>query len=76
MAIVKLDKVTIYGSAQQRDDVLDGLQRLGCVHLVNLQESEPKTVEHPLRSEVHEALKYLDRCRVQRDPARVESGDY
>jgi V/A-type H+-transporting ATPase subunit I len=74
MAIVQLDKVTIYGIAHQRESVLEGLQRLGCLHLVNLQETAPQAAEHPIRSEVHEALKYLDDCRVKRDPAPARKG--
>jgi V/A-type H+-transporting ATPase subunit I len=74
MAIVKLDKVTLYGIGRQQNEVLDGLQRLGCIHLVNLQEEEPKTAEHPVRSEVHEALKYLNACPVQRNPSSTDKG--
>jgi V/A-type H+-transporting ATPase subunit I len=74
MAIVKLDKVTIYGIANQREQVLEGLQRLGCLHLVNLQEKAPVAAEHPIRSEVHEALKYLEDCRVKRDAAETRKG--
>ena len=74
MAIVKLDKITIYGIASQREDVLDGLQQLGCLHLVNLQETEPTTAEHPIRSEVHAALKYLETCPVKRDIADTRKG--
>ena len=66
MAIVQLDKVTLYGVAHQRDQVLTDLQALGCIHLVNLQAVEPPTVEHPTRSEVHDALEYLEGCPVQR----------
>ena len=66
MAIVKLRKVTVYGLAQQRDEVLDRLQTHGCLHLIDLQErSELKAPEHPHRNVVQEALKYLDACPVQ-----------
>lgn len=66
MAIVKLRKVTVYGLAQQRDEVLDRLQGLGCLHLIDLQQQpDLKTPEHPHHSVVREALKYLDTCCVQ-----------
>ena len=69
MAITQLDKVTLYGVAHQREQVLSGLQELGCVHLVNLQTIEPPTAVHPIRSEVHDALEYLQACPVQRGPS-------
>jgi V/A-type H+/Na+-transporting ATPase subunit I len=66
MAIVKLRKVTVYGLLRQRDEVLDRLQTLGCLHLIDLQKNgELKTPEHPHRNVVHEALKYLDASSVQ-----------
>jgi V/A-type H+-transporting ATPase subunit I len=74
MAIVKLDKLTLYGIGRQREEVLDGLQRLGCVHLINLQEKAPKSAERPERSDVHEAIKYLGACRVQRDAPTTRKG--
>ena len=36
MAIVPLAKVTLYGPATEKDAVLDGVQRLGCLHLNDL----------------------------------------
>ncbi len=66
MAIVKLRKITIYGSARQREEVLDQLQRLGCLHLINLREKvDLKTPEHPHRSVVRESLKYLNASLLQ-----------
>lgn len=66
MTIVKLQKATIYGLARQRDEVLDQLQRLGCLHLIDLpSESAGGAPEHPHRSAVHAALKYLHACPVQ-----------
>jgi V/A-type H+-transporting ATPase subunit I len=74
MAIVQLDKLTLYGIGRQRDAVLAGLQRLGCMHLVNLQEKEPKSAERPERSDVHEAIKYLAACSVQRGAPTTRKG--
>ena len=36
MAIVPLDKMTLYGAESQKDAVIEQLQRLGCSHLVDL----------------------------------------
>jgi V/A-type H+-transporting ATPase subunit I len=60
MAIVRLEKITLYGPRGQREQVLAELQRLGCMHVINLADSPP-----PGRSDLtecaaaHEALKYL-----------------
>jgi V/A-type H+-transporting ATPase subunit I len=37
MSIVTLSKVTVFGLVVERDAILDGLQRLGCIHLIPLQ---------------------------------------
>jgi len=74
MAIVQLEKLTLYGIARQREEVLEGLQRLGCVHLVNLQATSPKSAERPERSDVHAAIKYLAACPVQRGPSTTGKG--
>ena len=66
MTIVPLEKVTLYGLAKQRDEVLRRLQELGCLHLIDLQmDSDHKTPEHPSRNSVREALTYLHACRVR-----------
>ena len=36
MAIVPINKITLYGIIDQKEAVLEGLQRLGCAHLINL----------------------------------------
>jgi V/A-type H+-transporting ATPase subunit I len=60
MSIVRLRKVTLYGAAQQRDEVLLRLQQLGCLHLIDLNDiADRKIPHHAFRSEVHEAIKYL-----------------
>ena len=66
MAIVKLQKVTFYGLTSQRDMVLDGLQQLGCLHLIDLTgKAAGKPLDDPERHEVHDAIKYLQACPVQ-----------
>ena len=37
MTIIPLNKVTVCGASQDKDAVLAGLQRLGCMHLIPLQ---------------------------------------
>ena len=76
MAIVKLNKVTLYGCEPQRDAVLRGLQDLGCVHLVDLHgPDKPEYLGDKARSEVHEAIKYLELCPDQR-PAATHTSEY
>jgi len=66
MSIVKLRKLTIYGAAWQRDEVLDRLQQMGCLHLIDLNDiAERKTPTHAYRSEVHDAIKYLNTAPAQ-----------
>ena len=71
MAIVPVSKITLYGIIDQKESVLDGLQRLGCAHLINLT---PGTGEgRPGRGfsvEAHEALQYLHTCPIQRRQAK------
>ena len=42
MSIVPLVKVTLYGPSAEKDAVLDGLQRLGCLHLNDLRSGGAK----------------------------------
>ena len=37
MSIVTLNKITVFGLKVDREAILDGLQRLGCMHLIPLQ---------------------------------------
>ena len=67
MAITPVNKVTLYGIADQKEAVLDGLQSLGCVHLVNLTPGSGEGQPAPGFSvEAHEALHYLRACPTQR----------
>ena len=65
MSIVALDKLTVFGTSDQKSDVLDGLQRLGCLHLINLQSKETQQPEL-VSKEAREALRYLLACPVRR----------
>jgi len=71
MAIVPLSKVTLYGIADHKQAVLDGLQTLGCTHLVNLTPGTGEGRPSPGYSvEAHKALKYLQACPTQRRQTR------
>ena len=67
MAIVPLAKVTLYGPATEKDAVLDGVQRLGCLHLNDLDPgaTAPSEVERVGR-EARDALQYLEDARARR----------
>ncbi len=65
MAIVELQKATLYGTNTQQAAIIDGLQKLGCMHLINLHETpvqEPQLVS----KEARETLKYLTSSPTQR----------
>lgn len=75
MAIVPLDKVTLYGPVHRRPVVLEGLQTLGCLHLVDLA----KPVDHPspdelVSADAREALRYLNACPTRRRQTRTRVG--
>jgi V/A-type H+/Na+-transporting ATPase subunit I len=60
MSIVRLQKVTLYGLASQRDEVLDRLQGMGCLHLIDLPgKGDTKTLEPGERMSVQQAINYL-----------------
>ncbi|NER84795.1 MAG: V-type ATP synthase subunit I, partial [Leptolyngbya sp. SIO1D8] len=68
MSIIPLSKVTLCGLSHDQEAVLEGLQRLGCMHLIPLkplpQESETTL---PKRDEdAHKALHYLMDVRRRR----------
>ncbi|MBL8892234.1 MAG: hypothetical protein JNL67_19825 [Planctomycetaceae bacterium] len=71
MAIVPLQKVTFYGTLADRDRVVNGLQQLGCLHLVNLSgQDAAKPLEHAERNLVAEAIRYLEASPVQNSNQR------
>ncbi|MEM9656924.1 MAG: V-type ATP synthase subunit I [Planctomycetota bacterium] len=62
MAIVELDKITLFGAESRKQAVFERLQELGCVHLVDLS---PPTEEYAVAessNEARDALKYLRAC--------------
>lgn len=74
MAIAPVAKVTFYGTTDQKQIVLDGLQELGCLHLLDLnQQGEEIIGERHLSPDVPQALKYLRSCPIQRRAVTKES---
>jgi V/A-type H+/Na+-transporting ATPase subunit I len=75
MSIVPLVKVTLYGPMSEKDAVLDGLQRLGCVHLNDLRSSAVgvTNVASP-SADARAALQYLEDSPVRRRPLRKHAG--
>lgn len=75
MAIVPLLKVTLYGPIQEKPQVLEALQELGCLHLIDLRgdgmQRQPRGV---LAVETHQALRFLQSSPLQRRAALDDSG--
>ncbi len=64
MSIVRLSKVTLYGTLPEREAVLAGLQQLGCLHLLDLTTTvgdvaAAKKRGQSERNEVADAIRYL-----------------
>ncbi len=67
MAIVALHHITLIGELTYRDQAVLQLQRLGCVHVLDLGNTEPQAIhpkEHAI--ELKPAIAYLDRCSEKR----------
>ena len=74
MSIVPLIKVTIYGPSDEKDAVLDGLQRLGCLHLNDLRSGASTTANITAPdADARAALQYLKDCPVHRRPLTREA---
>lgn len=76
MTIVPLSKVTVIGLTADRHDLIEGLQRLGCLHLIPLQEPqeglETFVSSRPIE-DAHKALRYLGDVRRLRHQTRVDA---
>lgn len=67
MAIVPLQRVTLIGERQHRDQVLLELQRLGCIHLMDLTDQGGQAPQATIRAEeLKSAIAYLERCPEKR----------
>ena len=74
MSIVPLVKVTLYGPSAEKDAVLDGLQRLGCLHLNDLRSGGAKATNVAAPSaDARAALQYLQDSPVRRRPLRQKA---
>ena len=75
MSIIPLNKVTIFGIPADKKAVLEGLQRLGCLHLIPLK-TLAKTAEfataEPAKA-ARQALRYIMDVRRQRHQVTDES---
>ncbi|MCA9088005.1 MAG: hypothetical protein KDA90_05145 [Planctomycetaceae bacterium] len=75
MAILSLVKVTLLGTTNQKDLVLDELQAIGCLHLIDL--GPGNTGRSPVTSisdETRKALRFLRSCPTRRRPAPGDRG--
>ena len=75
MSIAPLKKITLCGLLTEKRDVLQGLQNLGCMHLLALRPppAEVENVASPRAQDAYKALRFLadvpqKRRQVMRDP--------
>jgi V/A-type H+-transporting ATPase subunit I len=68
VSIAPLSKVTLCGLGNDKAGVLEGLQRLGCMHLISLQPppSEPEAAPPERAEDAYKALRYLMDVRQKR----------
>ncbi|PJE80602.1 hypothetical protein CI610_00424 [invertebrate metagenome] len=74
MAITRLKKITLYGPEQDKQLILLGLQKLGCIHLIPLKESVPEMAIQAQPAETSEALTWLERSPQKRRQVRNKDG--
>ncbi len=68
MSIVKQNKITLFGLCKDKQALLQGLQNLGCMHVIPLAPL-PKEVEKivsPRAEKAYKALKFLSQVEVKR----------
>lgn len=71
MSIVPLVKVTLYGPSAEKDGVLDGLQRLGCLHLNDLRPDAAEARDVATSgADTRGAIQYLQDSPVRRRALR------
>lgn len=68
MSIARLSKVTLVGLIAEKQPVLDGLQDLGCIHLLPLAAAEEGEAVS-ISPEAREALRWLDQAKPRRKQA-------
>ncbi len=76
MTIVPLSKVSVIGLRADKHGLIDGLQQLGCLHLIPLREPQPDlqpfVSSHPVE-DARRALRYLGDVRRRRHQTRVDA---
>lgn len=75
MTIIPLVKVTLLGLSADREALLDGLQSLGCLHLIPLGDApaEEAFAQSLPSEEARRALRYLSDVRRRRHQTRVDA---
>ncbi len=75
MSIARVKRVTVCGLLTEKDQLLEGLQRLGCMHLLPLRPApaEAENVASPRAEDAYKALRFLTdmperRKQVTKDP--------
>lgn len=68
MSIVKLKRISLCGLSRHKEEVLDRLQALGCVHLIPLRDGSGDTEEFndAQPADTYRALKFLHDCPRKR----------
>ena len=67
MSIEKLKKITLYGLSEERELIVNGLQKLGCMHLIPLKQKEIAFhAKADMAEATKEALSYLQACPTKR----------
>jgi V/A-type H+-transporting ATPase subunit I len=62
MSIVSLKKIRMYGCSSEKQQILDDLQTMGCLHIIPLHTEENILEKGGPSSRVREALKHLQSC--------------
>ncbi len=76
MSIARLKKVTVCGLLTEKQSLLEGLQALGCMHLVPLRSvpAEVEKVASPRAESAYKALRFLNDMPEKRKQVTQESG--
>ncbi|MET4695500.1 V-type ATP synthase subunit I [Endozoicomonas lisbonensis] len=73
MAIKQLNKITLYGPSQDKAHVLQGLQSMGCLHLIPLTDQPAEASVRLQPAEASEALAWLERAPRTRRQVKDKS---
>ncbi len=70
MSIKALKKITLWGLSSEKEELLRGLQSLGCMHLIPLRQSEETFGEQSEVQSAKDALHWLTSCPMRRRETR------